>query len=323
MKMQNALSTRKNEYKNTIRRMLSDFFSRMVETVEEQGEDMQGYVREMMLTLESAVGCNDSEFRPIGFVKDLFKSTPDLINKEPRRPHVTGSVRPACGTQLAGHLCFTSCSTGQQASAARKQPTSLTGNKEGRLARAADGSAGRSPTMPAGVLSRSRSANSLKQMSANLDTEETKLTVLRRLFWLSVCPLESDYENEYLLAMRFLEKVPCKQSLDSPDYGDRVERLQLQPRWPSFPGVHALLLKGCASLATYEPDLTLLTRFTRLLDLSVVDLSVSTAFPLNVTELLPYMVLHTRTPTRSASRPPRTSPRCTWRRARSCTTWPR
>ena len=74
--------------------------------------------------------------------------------------------------------------------------------------RASDGATGRSPTGgPTSVLSRSRSANSLKQMTADPDTEENKLTVLSQLFWLSVCLLESDYEYEYLLAMRLLEKV--------------------------------------------------------------------------------------------------------------------
>ena len=87
-------------------------------------------------------------------------------------------------------------------------------------------------------------------------------------------------------------QVLCKLSLDRPDCRDRVERLQLRLRWATFPGVHALLLKGCTNPATYEPALTLLTRFTRLLDVSVVDPSVSTAFPLNVIALLPYMVFH-------------------------------
>lgn len=44
-------------------RMLSDLLGRLVETVAEQGEDMQGYVTELMLTLESAVDALDSDFR--------------------------------------------------------------------------------------------------------------------------------------------------------------------------------------------------------------------------------------------------------------------
>ncbi|XP_037086709.1 protein furry-like [Pollicipes pollicipes] len=273
-------------------RMLSDILSRLVETVAEQGEDMQGYVTEIMLTLESAVDCIDSDFRPIDFVKDLFKSTPNLINKEPRRPHVTGSVGPACGTQLAGHLRSTSFSTGQAPSATNKQPASPASDRDGRPGRVPDaGASGRSPTGPAAALSRSRSANSLKQMS-DPDTEESKLAVLAQLFWLAVCLLESDFEYEYLLAMRLLEKVLCKLSLDRPDCRDRVDRLQLQLRWPTFPGVHALLLKGCTSPSTFEPALTLLTRFSRLMDVSVVDPSLSSGFPLSVIALLPYMVHH-------------------------------
>ena len=44
-------------------RMLSDLLGRLVETVAEQGDDMQGYVTELMLTLEAAVDALDSDFR--------------------------------------------------------------------------------------------------------------------------------------------------------------------------------------------------------------------------------------------------------------------
>ena len=52
-------------------RMLSDILSRLVETISEQGEDMQGYVTELMLTLESAIDSFD--FKP----RDIF----ELINE--------------------------------------------------------------------------------------------------------------------------------------------------------------------------------------------------------------------------------------------------
>lgn len=64
-------------------RMLSDILSRLVETVAEQGEDMQGYVTELLLTLEAAVDSLDSDFRPLDVMKDIFKSTPNLNNKDP------------------------------------------------------------------------------------------------------------------------------------------------------------------------------------------------------------------------------------------------
>ena len=63
-------------------RMLSDILGRLVETVAEQGEDMQGYVTELLLTLEAAVDSLDSDFRPLDVMKDIFKSTPNLNNKD-------------------------------------------------------------------------------------------------------------------------------------------------------------------------------------------------------------------------------------------------
>merc|ERR1712051_236568 len=46
-------------------RMLSDILSRLVETIAEQGDDMQGYVTELFLTLEAVVDSLDSDFRPM------------------------------------------------------------------------------------------------------------------------------------------------------------------------------------------------------------------------------------------------------------------
>ena len=58
--------------------MLSDILSRLVETVAEHGDDMQGYVTEIMLTLESAVDNINVGFRAIDMVQELFMSTPNL-----------------------------------------------------------------------------------------------------------------------------------------------------------------------------------------------------------------------------------------------------
>lgn len=74
-------------------RMLSDILSRLVETVAEQGEDMQGYVTELLLTLEAAVDSLDSDFRPLDVMKDIFKSTPNL-NKDGVHTTVSGKKSP-------------------------------------------------------------------------------------------------------------------------------------------------------------------------------------------------------------------------------------
>ncbi len=61
--------------------MLSDILSRLVETVAEHGDDMQGYVTEIMLTLESAVDNINVGFRAIDMVQELFMSTPNLAKE--------------------------------------------------------------------------------------------------------------------------------------------------------------------------------------------------------------------------------------------------
>lgn len=54
-------------------RMLSDVLSRLVETVSEQGEDMQGYVTEIMLTLDAAVlNIELSEHASVPSTPDIF-----------------------------------------------------------------------------------------------------------------------------------------------------------------------------------------------------------------------------------------------------------
>lgn len=62
--------------------MLTDILSRLVETAAEQGEDMQGYVTELVLTLEASVESLETDFRPMDVARDIFKSTPNLNNKE-------------------------------------------------------------------------------------------------------------------------------------------------------------------------------------------------------------------------------------------------
>jgi hypothetical protein len=91
-------------------------------------------------------------------------------------------------------------------------------------------------------LSRSRSAQSLKLQ--DLTTQDDKMNILAQLFWICLAVLESDYEHEFLLGLRLLEKILVKLPLDRPDVREKVDKIQLQLKWPSFPGVHSLLLKG-------------------------------------------------------------------------------
>ncbi|XP_030386037.1 protein furry isoform X4 [Scaptodrosophila lebanonensis] len=283
-------------------RMLSDILSRLVETVAEQGEDMQGYVTELLLTLEAAVDSLDSDFRPLDVMKDIFKSTPNLNNKDggpnsilPGKKSPSGMTPQSSNYSIPSHGRSTSYSVSYCGRKANNSPC----DKQVELRNRATGmELERSVVSKFGgavgagsALSRSRSAQSLK-MLGDTATQDDKMTILAQLFWLSVSLLESDYEHEFMLALRLLTRVLHRLPLDRPDARDKVEKLQQQLKWTAYPGVHALLLKGCTHSATYEPTITLLAQFAPLLSLPVCDPTQSCAFPMNVIALLPYMLLH-------------------------------
>ncbi|KAE8748600.1 furry [Frankliniella occidentalis] len=291
-------------------RMLSDILSRLVETVAEQGEDMQGYVTELLLTLESAVDSLESDFRPLDFMKEIFKSTPNLNNKETSVVTAGGKRSPGggatglfgngnspltCSMGTSGHTRSTSYSVSYNMRKSMQSPANDNKEMRGRVMSELESRsavcAGLGSKYHSTNLCRSRSAQSLKLLgdSASLDD---KMTILAQLFWLAVSLLESDFEHEFLLALRLLSRVLHRLPLDRPDARDKVEKLQAQLRWNNFPGVHALLLKGSTNPNTYDSVMSLLPQFTLLLDLPVVDPTQSLAFPMNVIAMLPYLLLH-------------------------------
>ncbi|GFY64535.1 protein furry [Trichonephila inaurata madagascariensis] len=270
-------------------RMLSDILSRLVETVTEQGEDMQGYVTELMLTLEEAIDSLDSAFKISDIMKDFFKSTPNL-NKESNRKsappitvsqsgHSSGSSNPL--PMAANHQRSTSYS-------GRKYPDSPTIEIKDLRNRS---NTDIDVRLRANNLGRSRSAQSLK-MADEQFSQEDRMTLLSQFFWIAVSLLESDYEHEFLLAVRLLEKVMMKLPMERTDCQEKLEKIQMQIKWSNFPGVHALLLKGCAAPTTFDSTVKILTHFTSLLDIPIVDPSESLAFPFHVMALLPYLLLN-------------------------------
>ncbi|CAO1322409.1 unnamed protein product [Diamesa hyperborea] len=272
-------------------RMLSDILSRLVETVAEQGEDMQGYVTELLLTLEAAVDSLDSDFRPLDVMKDIFKSTPNLNNKDGVLPG--SNKRASDGINASPQTMNTIVSGGSHARSTsysvsyctRKTSNSPMDSKGTNI------ELERNNCKFGSSLSRSRSAQSLKLLG-DTAIQDDKMTILAQLFWLAVSLFESDYEHEFLLALRLLSRVLHRLPLDRPDARDKVEKLQTQLKWSGYPGVHALLLKGCTHATTYEPSIALLSQLAPILNLPVCDPTQSSAFAMNCIALLPYMLLH-------------------------------
>ncbi|CAH0703660.1 unnamed protein product [Spodoptera exigua] len=279
-------------------RMVSDILSRLVETVAEQGEDMQGYVTELLLTLEAAVDSLESNFRPLDYMRDIFKSTPNLNNKDGGQPnngspYTAGKRSPGvCVGCVTNHTRSTSYSVSYCLRKNNAPPPNADKQAHAERARPCSEAA-------KGVCSnlcRSRSAQSLKLLGDSATQlpgallQDDKLTILATLFWVGASLLESDYEHEFLLGVRLLARVMSRLPLDRPDARERLDRTQAHAS-PS-PSLHALLLKGCTHPNTYEPVVGVLVDMIPLLELPVIDPTQSLAFPMTVVALLPYMLLH-------------------------------
>lgn len=177
-------------------------------------------------------------------------------------------------------------------------------------------------------LMRSRSVQSLSGLNDILDdnmdrTLQQDNDVIPQIFWLALSLLESDFEYEYLLALRLLEKIMDRLPLERLECRDKVDRVQSQLQWNNFGGIIPLILKGCSNANTYEQvihhipkkliielelillqmfyqqSLTGLLRFIPFLDVNFVDGDGSgeSGFPLSVIALLPLLLLHYDDPT--------------------------
>ncbi|KAI1301913.1 Protein furry -like protein-like [Halotydeus destructor] len=283
-------------------RMMSDILSRLVETVAEQGEDMQGYVTELMLTLEAAVDSLDMDKRAISmYIRDLFKSTPNLEVATNRKS------APAFSPELCSDNFAVSSSlpTTSFMNRSHARSTSYTVSISKRTADLEKDIRNRSSTetsMSHGrenyAIGRSRSVQSLSKITDdNLLTPEDRTSLLAQFFWIALAMLETDYEHEFLLAVRLLDRTLAKFSLDKTECQEKVEKILIMTKWANFPGLHTLLIKGCTSGATYEPTINLLHKLTLLLEVPIIDASdAANAFPFNVMAILPYMVANYEEP---------------------------
>ena len=103
--------------------------------------------------------------------------------------------------------------------------------------------------------------------------------LLATIFWVAVSLMESDFEFEYQMSLKLLNKLLGHMSLDKQENRDKLEKLQSQLRWSTFTGLQQLLLKGFTSLSTTDLTLLLFSQLTPVSRVPVVDTSQAIGGP--------------------------------------------
>uniref|UniRef100_A0A672UQR0 FRY microtubule binding protein n=1 Tax=Strigops habroptila TaxID=2489341 RepID=A0A672UQR0_STRHB len=268
---------------------LSDLLSRLVEVIGEHGDEIQGYVMEALLTLEAAV---DN-------LSDCLKNS-DLLTVLSRSssPDLTSSTKLTANRKSTGQLNVNPAS-GNTATAerSRHQRSFSVPKKFGDVDKSSDPP--RSATLDRiqactqqGLSSKTRSSSSLKDSLTDPSHINNPTNLLATIFWVAVALMESDFEFEYLMALRLLNKLLAHLPLDKAENREKLEKLQGQLKWADFSGLQQLLLKGFTSLTTTDLTLQLFSLLTPVSRISMVDSSQAIGFPLNVLCLLPHLIQH-------------------------------
>ncbi|KAM7388598.1 hypothetical protein PAMP_024763 [Pampus punctatissimus] len=271
---------------------LSDILSRLVETVGDPGEDAQGFVIELLLTLESGIDTLADTVKNYDLLTAIAQSS--------ACDHVLGP-RFAANRKSTGQLNLNSSGLFRHAHArSNSLRSSLMGERKADRRRSntldiADRLGGSH-----GNLARTRSLSSLgggggPGGEANPPVDPSNL--MATVFWIAASLLESDYEFEYLLALRLLNKLLGQLPLDRVDSRERLERVQAKLKWYSFPGLLQLFLKGFTSASTQELTIHLLSKLISVSRHTLVDPSQMAGFPLNILCLLPHLIQHFDSPT--------------------------
>uniref|UniRef100_A0A452VB32 FRY microtubule binding protein n=1 Tax=Ursus maritimus TaxID=29073 RepID=A0A452VB32_URSMA len=274
---------------------LSDLLSRLVEVIGEHGDEIQGYVMEALLTLEAAV---DN-------LSDCLKNT-DLLTVLSRSssPDLSSNTKLTASRKSTGQLNVNpGAASGNTATAerSRHQRSFSVPKKFGVVDRSSDPP--RSATLDRiqactqqGLSSKTRSSSSLKDSLSDPSHINHPTNLLATIFWVTVALMESDFEFEYLMALRLLNRLLAHMPLDKAENREKLEKLQAQLKWSDFSGLQQLLLKGFTSLTTTDLTLQLFSLLTPVSKVSMVDSSQAIGFPLNVLCLLPQLIQHFENP---------------------------
>ncbi|XP_031430230.1 protein furry homolog-like [Clupea harengus] len=284
---------------------LSDVLSRLVETVGDPGEEAQGFVIELLLTLEAGIDT----------LADTMKNY-DLLTalSQPSSHDILLGTKFAINRKSTGQLHLSSGAGLLHAHYGHARSNSLRASLMGER----KGDRRRSNTLDVaerlggshGNLPRTRSLSSLREGGGGgiggggggPGTGDTAppadpSNLMATVFWIAASLLESDYEFEYLLALRLLNRLLGQLPLERADSRERLERVQAKLKWYTFPGLLQLFLKGFTSAATLELTIHLLSKLISVSRHTLVDPPQVAGFPLNILCLLPHLVQHFDSPT--------------------------
>lgn len=259
---------------------VSDLLSRLVEVIGEHGEEVQGYVMEILLTLESVVD---------NLAECLKNSDLMAILTRASSPEFLTSFKLLSNRKSTGQLNL------RREERSRHQRSSSVPKKFGEADRWSDPP--RSATLDRiqaseqqALLAKVRSSSSSRDSVTDPTSINHPSNLLATIFWVAVSLMESDFEFEYQMSLRLLNKLLANMSLDKQENREKLEKLHNQLNWSTFTGLQQFLLKGFTSMSTTDLTLHLLCQLTPVSRVPVVDTSQAIGFPLNVLCLLPHLV---------------------------------
>ncbi|KAL8207425.1 UNVERIFIED_CONTAM: hypothetical protein K2H54_056317 [Gekko kuhli] len=275
---------------------LSDILSRLVETVGDAGEEAQGFVIELLLTLESAIDTLADTMKRYDLLTALSHTSyydPLMGSKYAANRKSTGqlnlSTSPISSGNFLGYYSNTRSSS---------LKLSLIGDRKNDRRRSNTLDIMDVRINHSSSLARTRSLSSLREGGMQ-DVQPTTdpMNLMATIFWIAASLLESDYEYEYLLALRLLNKLLVHLPLDKSESREKIEKMQSKLKWNNFPGLQQLFLKGFTSVSTQEMTVHLLSKLITVSKHTLVDPSQLTGFPLNILCLLPHLIQHFDNPT--------------------------
>ncbi|ETE70255.1 Protein furry-like-like protein, partial [Ophiophagus hannah] len=252
---------------------------------------VRGFVIELLLTLESAVDTLADTMKHYDLLTALSHASyydPLLGNKYAANRKSTGQINLSTSHVNSGN--FIGYYSHMKSNSLR---LSLIGERKSDRRRSntldiMDGRINHSNS-----LARTRSLSSLKEGGMH-DVQPTTdpVNLMATIFWIAASLLESDYEYEYLLALRLLNKLLVHLPLDKPESREKIEQMQSKLKWNNFPGLQQLFLKGFTSVSTQEMTVHLLSKLITVSKHMLVDPSQVAGFPLNILCLLPHLIQH-------------------------------